>query len=271
MQHNPEVTVLSGPEVRSIMLTMDQSRDELLYSDVKGKNPFKDVRVRKAVYQVIDLGAIIHNILRDQGAPALAPALSPLVTGYPTENKRLPYDPAAAKALLTEAGYPNGFGVTLDCTNDRYIKDEAICVAIAGMLAKIDIRVTVNAQTKAKFFPKVTSAGNFDTSFAMVGVGPGNFDASSLQQLFLNCRSNDAGSWSCRLLQRRDGRHLAAPRLRIHPKLRDALTRQVWDRVRDEVLYIPLHLQNPSWAVRKGVKVVQRPDDVVVLNYVTME
>ena len=61
---NPSTSVLTGPELRTIFLNMDSLRDELLYSDVKGKNPFKDVRVRKAFYQAIDMEAIHSRVMR---------------------------------------------------------------------------------------------------------------------------------------------------------------------------------------------------------------
>ena len=272
LQRAPGFTLISGPENRSLFLGMDLARDELLYSDVKGKNPFKDARVRKAVYEAIDVNAIIRNVLRGQGEPAKAAALSPVMYGYPTHHDRLPFDPVAAKKLLTDAGYPNGFGVTLDCPNDRYVKDAEICQAIAAMLAKVDIRVSLNAQSKVRHFPKVTSASNFDTSFALVGFGPGNFDASSLQQLLLNCRGPGQGPWNysgyCNADMDEIYRKLTTE---SDPDLRTRLTRQVWDKVHEEALYIPLHLQNLAWGARNGVKLVQRPDDVVVLNYVTVD
>ena len=80
--------------------------------------------------------------------------------------ERLPYDPQAAKKLLAEAGYPNGFEFTLDCPNNRYINDEAIGKALAGMWAKIGVKVKVNAIPRANYFPKVL---RYDSSVGMVG------------------------------------------------------------------------------------------------------
>jgi peptide/nickel transport system substrate-binding protein len=272
LQRTSGFTLITGPENRSIFLGMDLVRDELLYSDVKGKNPFKDARVRLAIYQAIDINAIIRTVLRGQGEPAKAAALSPVMYGYPAHHDRHPFDPAAARKLLNDAGYPNGFGVTLDCPNDRYVKDEEICQAVTAMLARVEIRVSLNAQSKVRHFPKVTPASNFDTSFALVGFGPGNFDASSLQQLLLNCRGPGQGPWNF-------SGHCDPAMDAIHktltsesdPALRARLTRQVWDKVHAEAIYIPLHLQRLAWGARSGVKLVQRPDDVVVLNHVTVD
>src|SRR5262249_1040758 len=106
---NPDLKVLQGPELRTIFLGMDQSRDELLYSSVKGKNPFKDKRVRQAFYQAIDEAAIAKTVMRGAATPTNL-MVAPGIRGFAAdENKRAPYDTAAAKKLLTEAGYPNGF------------------------------------------------------------------------------------------------------------------------------------------------------------------
>ena len=109
-------------------LGFDQSRSELQFSDVKGRNPFKDVRVRRAVYHAIDVDTIIAKVLRGQAVPS-GTHVSPLVDGYlPELDKRLPYDPATARALLKEAGYPDGFEVALDCVNVTF--RAAVCQAI---------------------------------------------------------------------------------------------------------------------------------------------
>ena len=196
VDNNSGTSVMSGPENRSIYLGMDMWRDELLYSNIKGKNPFKDVRVRKAVYQAIDIDGIIRTVMRGQGTPAIGAALPPTVYGYPTYLKRHPYDPDAARALLKAAGYPDGFETTLDCPNDRYVNDEDICQAIVSMLAKIGMKVALNAQTKSKHFAKIGKVSGWETSFALVGFGPGNFDASSIQNLILHCRTDANGTWN---------------------------------------------------------------------------
>jgi peptide/nickel transport system substrate-binding protein len=127
------VRVLEGPEVRTIFLAMDVFRDQLLYSDVRDRNPLKDLRVRQALYHAIDIQAIHRTTMRGQSV-VTGTFFPPQVNGYTqSEDVRLPYDQARARALLTEAGYPNGFGITLDCPNNRYINDEQICQAIVAM------------------------------------------------------------------------------------------------------------------------------------------
>src|SRR5271169_2812332 len=109
---NPGTQVLAGPEIRTIFLGFDQIRPELGHSSVKGKNPFKDVRVRKAFYQAIDEDAIASKVMRGLATPAALP-IAPSLYSLTKDFKRFPYDPEAAKKLLAEAGYPNGFEVQL--------------------------------------------------------------------------------------------------------------------------------------------------------------
>ncbi|MBM3524873.1 MAG: ABC transporter substrate-binding protein, partial [Alphaproteobacteria bacterium] len=148
---DPKLQVLQGPELRTIYLGFDHFRDELLYSNVKGKNPFKDRRVREAFYRAIDVEAIKRSVMRGQSWPAGMMA-SPFLTGAPTDiNDRLPFDQAKAKQLLTEAGYPDGFTVALSCPNDRYVYDEQICLAVISMLARIGVKVESQIEPLAKW------------------------------------------------------------------------------------------------------------------------
>ena len=148
---SPNAQVLKGPELRTIFLGMDQTRDELLYSNIKGKNPFKDVRVREAFFKAVDIELIKTRVMRGLSTPSalmIAPQLFPLSKDF----TRPKFDPDGAKKLLTEAGYPDGFEVTMDCPNDRYVNDAAICQAVVGMLARIGVKVTLLAQPKATVF-----------------------------------------------------------------------------------------------------------------------
>jgi peptide/nickel transport system substrate-binding protein len=109
-------------EARTIYLGLDQASRELRSSNIKGRNPFADRRVRQAVYQAIDEETIVDEVMSGLAIPA-GIILEPGIVGYAPElDTRLPFDPDAAKALLAEAGYPDGFAVTLDCPNDHYIK-----------------------------------------------------------------------------------------------------------------------------------------------------
>jgi len=106
-----------------------------------GKNPFSDVRVRKAVYQAIDSDSLINDIVHGYAEQATQ-FLVPYIFGYDPSIKRFPYDLSAAKELMREAGYEKGFKTVLDCP--RYTNNEQACNEVARMLAGINIDVKVN-------------------------------------------------------------------------------------------------------------------------------
>ena len=180
--------MLQGPELRTIFLGFDQYRDELKYSNVKGKNPFKDVRVRKAFYLAIDENAIADKVMRGAATPSalmISPLLFPLVEGLQAPR---PMRRTKPRSCSTEAGYPNGFEVTMDCPNDRYVNDEAICQAVTAMLARVGVKINLLAQPKAKYFAKILVSGGYDTSFFLLGWTPGSFDCWNVLANMYRCR-----------------------------------------------------------------------------------
>jgi peptide/nickel transport system substrate-binding protein len=172
IKHTPGLKLERINEFRTIFLGLDQGSRELRSSNVKGRNPFADRRVRQAIYQAIDEETIRDKVMNDLAIPS-GVIIQPGINGYvPELDTRLPHQPAAAEALLAAAGYPDGFAVALDCPNDRYINDEAICRAVAAMLADVGIRVTVAARPMREHFPTVK---NRETDFYLLGWGPGPF------------------------------------------------------------------------------------------------
>ena len=185
--------VMTGPELRTIFLGMDQSRDELLYSIVKGKNPFKDIRVREAFYKAIDIEAIKSRVMRGLSTPS-ALMIAPQLFALSKDFTRPKADPEAAKKLLAEAGYPDGFEVTMDCPNDRYVNDAAICQAVVGMLARIGVKVELLAQPKALYFAKVLKPGGYKTSFFLLGWTPASMDSQNVLHDIMGCRDDPKDS-----------------------------------------------------------------------------
>jgi peptide/nickel transport system substrate-binding protein len=159
----PGVRLEQTMEFRTIFFGLNQGSPELRSSNVKGRNPFADLRVRQAVYQAIDIDAIRNDIMRGYAIPA-GMVIQPGINGYTPElDTRLPNDPAAARSLLAAAGYPDGFEVGLDCPRNRYFNDEAICRAVAGMLAKVGIPSTSRSHPWASTSPSCGSAGPTST------------------------------------------------------------------------------------------------------------
>lgn len=268
---NPGFTLLVRPELRTVFLGFDQSRAQLLSSDVKGKNPFQDGRVRRAFYQAIDIEAIRKVIMRGQSRPT-GLLYGPGVNGWTEKGDvRLPYDPAAAKALLAAAGYPNGFSVTLDCPNDRYVNDAQICQAVTVMLAKIGIHATLNAETKLKYFAQISNP-DYKTDFYMLGWTPTTYDAHNALFNLAGTRNgvrgvfNDGG-WSNAAFDKL----LDDIAVETDPARRQSMIEQASKIIADQASFIPLHQQMVVWAVKKGVSVVQFADDTFPLRFVTVK
>ena len=123
-------------------------------SDVKGRNPFKDLRVRRAVQLAIDTDLIVRQVLRGEGK-VTGSFVSPLVDGYLPEFEQRPKaDAAAARALLKEAGYENGFSLQMDCVNVAW--RASVCQAAVAMLEKVGIRASLVTSPSSVFFPKLS-------------------------------------------------------------------------------------------------------------------
>ena len=262
-------SVVQGPELRTIFFGMDQFRDELLYSDVKGKNPFKDLRVRKAIYQAIDIEAIKRSVMRGVSWPA-GMILSPQLNGAPKalNTRLLPFSADASKKLLAEAGYPNGFTVGMQCPNNRYVYDEQICLAVISMLGRVGIKITPQFEPAAKWNVRLNT---LDVSFYMIGHA-GLPMADSYAELYdtLATRTPSAGGLNA-------GRYSNPAFDAMLPKIateldtakRNALLAEAVTIERNDVAYIPLHQQPITWAARKGVDLKQAPDNQLRLWLVT--
>ena len=262
---------LTGPELRTIFLGMDQTRDELLYSNVKGKNPFKDVRVREAFYKAIDINLIKTRVMRGLSTPS-ALMIAPQLFKLSNEFTRPPFDPDGAKKLLTEAGYPNGFEVGMDCPNDRYVNDAAICQAVVGMLARVGVKVDLLAQPKAQYFAKVLKAGGFKTSFYLLGWTPGTLDSHNVMFDIMGCRDNGRGNSNLGGYCNKDFDALTDKVLQeTDPAKRDQLIKTAFEIANKDWGYIPLHQQALAWGVSNKVKLTQRADNQVLLYWATKQ
>ena len=240
----PGVRLGQTQQLRTIFLGMDQASAELRSSDVKGRNPFKDKRVRQALYQAIDIEAIRDEIMHGLSIPA-GMLIEPGINGYSEElDRRLPHDPEAARALLAEAGYPDGFSITLDCPNNRYINDEAICRAVADQLGTVGIEVTVAARPKHEHFPRLL---NRQSDFGMEGWTASTMDSINL--FAYHFRSQ--GLWNITgYADPKVEELIDTLETEISSPARDALIEQVWRLVLDDIVYLPLHHQVLVWAMR---------------------
>ena len=260
LRNDPKLKVLDGHEVRTIFIGLDQHNNELLYSNVKGKNPFKDMRVRKALNLAVDREAIKRVTMRGLSIPA-AIMVAPGVHGHtPDIDKVEAADAEGAKKLLAEAGYANGFEFGLDCPNNRYVNDEEICQALVGMWARIGLKVKLNAQPMASFIAKIQK---FDHSTYMLGWGVATFDANySLQSLLRTKTTGADGSFNLgRVSDAKLDALIDAAKTETDVKKRDAQLREALILTRDNYYYVPLHHQLRPWAMKKNVTTVHKADD----------
>jgi len=267
LQQDKRLKFTSTSDIGTQYLGFDHARGELESSDVKGRNPFKDLRVRKAVYQAIDIDSIVAKVLRGQATPT-GSFVSPLVTGYlPELDRRLPYDPTTARALLKEAGYANGFSVTLDCVNVTF--RAAVCQAITAMLAQVGIRATFQPSPSALFFPKLTQA---TSSFFEFGWSPTTDAWSMLNSVVRSYDGTGAGQFN--------GGRYSNPKLdalvdsiRVEPDL--ARRRQlVGDALRlmnDDLPLLPLYRRKINWVMRPNIQVTPWPNDILELRFVRID
>lgn len=267
---NEGTQALTGPELRTIFLGMDQSRDELLYSNVEGENPFQDRRVRQAFYQALDLDAIQRVVMRGASRPSAA-MVAPGIQGFPAFLDRYPYDPEAARELLAEAGYPDGFEVRMNCPNDRYVNDEAICQAVVGMLGRVGITVDLLAETRSLYFGKILAQGGYDTSFYLLGWTPGSFDSYNVLTNLVETRDADAGRGAFNVGGYSNEAIDALTRsilVETDIDARAEMIAEAWQLLHDDVGYIPLHQQALAWGAADTVSLVQRADNVFDWTYV---
>jgi len=270
LRQDAKLKVLDGAENRTIFIALDQGSAELKYADVKGKNPFKDVRVRRALNMAVDREAIKRVTMRGLSIPA-GLMIAPNVHGWSKDIDLVPpFNVDAAKKLLAEAGYPNGFEFTLNCPNNRYVNDEEICQALVGMWARIGIKAKLLAEPMATFIAKVQ---NFDTSAYMLGWGVATFDALYMLQALARTRTSGAdGSFNfARVSDAKLDPIIDAMKTEMDQKKRDALIQEALVIVRDQHYFVPLHYQLRPWAMKKNVTTVHSADDRPQSRFATVK
>jgi peptide/nickel transport system substrate-binding protein len=270
LKKDPRVSLASAVSNRIIYLHLDSGREKHspFVTDVAGKpmeaNPLRDARVRKAISKMIDRDAIASRIMEGEAQPAgqLLPE-----TFHGTSRKLPPdkYDPEGAKKLLAEAGYPNGFGLTLHTPNNRYINDEKIAQAIAQFLTRGGIPTKVEAMPSAVFFSR---GSKLEFSFLLAGWGSGTGENSSpLRSLVATFdpklgngvanrgRFSDAGVDA--LIQ--------TALSTIDDTKRGIMLAAASEKAIGELMgVIPVHYEVSTWAVKKGLSYKARVDQLTL-------
>lgn len=264
-------SVHEGVEARVLMFGFPHDSEALKYSDeTSDANPFLDVRVRQAIYQAIDVDALTSRIMRGTAEP-VSQLVAKEMRGFSTDlADRLPLDVDGAKALLAEAGYPDGFSFGLMCPNDRYINDEAICRATASMLAKIGVTANLTSMPVRTYWPELRE-DNFD--MYLLGWSPGTFDAEHPLRFLASTPNTEKklGSWNFGgYSNARIDELLPMIQTEIDDSVRQSLIDEAHKILQDEVAYVPMYVQPLIWATKDNIALTQRTDNFFILRWVSV-
>lgn len=268
---SPDLRLIEGTENRLIYLGMDQSSDTLIGSTGLGVNPFKDTRVREAFALAIDTDAIRTTIMHGRSQPTACFSVSAAGCLFPAARVHPPPDLARARRLLAEAGLADGFELTLDCPNDRYINDQPICVAVSAMLARIGVRAKVDARPKAQYFRKLDRS---ETGFYLHGYGYSPDDPVQLFMPLLHTTDVAGHLGSSNFGHIHDpelDRWIDAAFTEMDPSRRDAWVRDIQQRTFDRWYVLPLHRQVLTWASRRQVHPVITSNNIVRVDWIRID
>ena len=265
------IRLVQGPENRVLFFVMDQWRDELLHGSAGGRNPFKDARVREAFALAIDAEALRTSTMRGQSVTTACMATAAIGCLAPELERRPAADPARARRLLADAGFGEGFEVALDCPNDRYVNDQAICIAVAAMLGRVGVKVRVEARSKTIFFQKIE---RLDTSMYLLGWGGGTTDAQALLDPIVHrpdARTQKGGYNYGRVGDEQLDALIDAAGSEMNVARRAQLIAQAQRQTQARHYVLPIHRQMITWAARRNVTPVVMPDNAVRGQWIRME
>lgn len=266
-----QVKVIQGIEARVIMLGFPHEADTLKYSaETTDQNPFADVRVRQAVAHAVNVPAILQTIMRGN-AEEVSQLVSPAMRGFSASLAGRPaFDPEKARALLSDAGYADGFSFGLKCPNDRYLNDESVCQAITGMLAQVGLTATLDAMPVQNYWPELR-ADNYD--MYLLGWSPGTFDAEHPIRFLASTPNEEKklGSWN---FGGYSSTQVDALLPQIQSEIDDVKRQAMLDEttkiLQDDAAYVPLYVQPLVWGAQANVDLTQRPDNFFILRWVTI-
>ncbi|MEM6624552.1 MAG: ABC transporter substrate-binding protein [Pseudomonadota bacterium] len=270
LKNNPDVALSQGVSNRVIYLHLDHDRADSPFVKANGggaiENPLMDLRVRKAISMAIYRDAIVDRVM--EGVAIKAGQLLPEgFFGVSDKLQPMDYDPAAAKALLAEAGVPDGFELTIHGPNDRYINDAKIAEAIGQMLTSIGIKTQVETMPRSVYFKRASRGGPNDTpefSFILVGWGAGSGEASSPLKSLIATHTPDKG-WGASNRGRYSNPKVDAliteALATVDDAKREALLAQATEIAIEDAAIIPLHYQVNTWATRTGLSYAARTDE----------
>ncbi len=250
---------------RLMYVHMDSNRDATPTVTAKdgrplAKNPLKDPRVRKAMSMAVNRPLIVERVMEGEALPA--GQLVPDFLFGATKNLRVEkHDPEGAKKLLAEAGYPDGFALTLHATNNRYVNDAKIAQALAQMWTRIGLKTEVVAMPSATFFPQAT---DLKFSVLLAGWSTGTGEASSSLKALLMTFNREKGFGTANRGRYSNGKVDALTEdalMTVDDVKREAYLQRATELAIGDTGLIPLHFQVSVWAARDGIAYTPRVDE----------
>ena len=265
LRTDKQLTIFRTVADRLIYLHLDSDRDVSPFvtdRDDKplSKNPLKDPRVRKALSKAINRPAIVDRVMESEAIPS-GQLVADFLFGATKNLQVEKFDPDGAKKLLAEAGYPNGFGLTLHTPNNRYVNDARIAQAVAQMLARVGVDTKVIAMPSATFFSQAT---DLKFSFMLVGWSTGTGEASSSLKALLMTYNRDKGFGTANRGRYSNGKVDAFTEdalQTVDDAKREAYLQRATELAINDTGIIPLHFQVNLWATRDGIGFVPRVDE----------
>ncbi|HTV71405.1 MAG TPA: ABC transporter substrate-binding protein [Rhizobiaceae bacterium] len=275
LRETPEAIVHTGSSDRVIFLWMDHERDVTPFAtDLDGKplakNPFKDSRVRRAINHAINRDVIVDRVMDKLAIPA-SQIVPPGFGGYDEAIDVPSYDPELAKSLLKEAGYPDGFGLTIHCPNDRYVNDGAVCQAVGQQLAQIGLKMIVEPMPRAVYFPMVTDHAGERSSLFLFGWGSSSGGEADLlwQGIHTFDKDKKLGTWNLGHYSNAEADALIEKALvTLDADERHRIEAGVIKTIMEDVAVVPLHYQTVNVATRKGLSYTVHADENTLITEV---
>ena len=260
------IKIERGPENRTIFFAYDMGSDKLRSANVED-NPFKKPEVREALALAIDRDAIKTVVMRGEAIPT-GVQMPPFVNGWTPElDAYSAPDYDKAKELLAAAGYPDGFTVDLNCPNDRYINDEAICQAFVGMLGQAGITANLVSQSRTLHFPLIQKR---ETDFYLLGWGVPTFDSAYIFDFLVHTTTDAFGGWN--------GSNYSNPELdakiqalatEVDTQKRNQMVAEIWATVQADRIFLPVHNQVLAYAMKDNITLPVHPENQPKMTTVT--
>lgn len=261
--------VETGPENRFIYFGYRFGDEPLASSNITDSNPFNNPLVREAMELALDRDAIQQVVMRGQSIPTGIPN-PPFVAGWTEELDAYPApDVERARELMAEAGYPDGFSVTLDTPNNRYVNDEAISTAYVGMLGQIGIQVTLASRPVAEHSPIILAN---ESDFYLLGWGVPTFDSAYVFNDLVHTKTDLLGTYNVGLYSNPElDAKIVSLGTQSDAAVRNQTVAEIWEVVKADRVLLPVHNQVLAYAMKDTITLPVQPENQPNMTTVTFE